>query len=915
MKKTTLWALALAIAGTIVVSCDSTSSPPPSDTDTDTSSTGSGNTTPTTTAPSIVLQTPSDNDTTVANDVTSITLKFKNETAGTIGGKVNGTTLTSSKTGEFSRKVDLSVGINTFTLVVGTNTPDTEVVTVARQLTAPSIQAVGDSPDQLDFTDSAVIRFTAADNQTTDSIRYSTAGSTAKISTADPKVRSGATRTIKGTTTFRAIAIRRNSAGTVYSDTTTVTFTIGKTLGKPYFSTNRIDSFNISSKIGIGGYGLTDTVRYSFDGDPTRDSYAYSNTDSIRIEPKSSANSVQVIAKSFNGNSSSPTCTTTIQLNALPPIFSVKSGTYTSQRLLTFTSPSGVPVYYTTDGSTPTNASLKFKIDSSIYIDSNVTVKAFAFLPGWRASKVVSATYKFKVATPTLSFRTGNYDTTQYLSITDSAEGADIRYTVNGSTPNCGSTRYNADSLLKLDSNVVVKAIACKTGWDSSEIATGNYTFKVANIHFAPDSGIYRDFQWVKLTTRSPGVTFFVTRDSSTPAWNSSYEPQGATQKKLPGDTLFVNKSQWIRIIAVRQGWANSMADSRRYIVEGDTLLVDDFEQNSLTRKIGYDWRFWACGHCVNTGIPNQMEANVTDTTTDWNRQIGFRHGKIDFQIPDFGLQPSSDGGVGSGYAGYSVAVPPDMMGETYRLVFWARWKKGPSAPDSLPMITEMVWKKNDNQNGGYKDGFHRRIDWVGPQWRRFILDYSAFGPASNAYVGTTVLDSAETKPKDYWIISGRNYSNFGDSARMIEMGLPKFEGTIGHHPNWKPKWVWDADHDAWVKNDITNFRWSIIQPYTNKSLLADLTHGEYVVDGYKFISDTVSITDSLGTGETVITRMVPDTVYCGDCHKPTMPALPGSLLQSLVKNLSGSLQLDRIQLVRRPQRSGGATEAVKGNE
>ncbi|HQF55429.1 MAG TPA: chitobiase/beta-hexosaminidase C-terminal domain-containing protein [Fibrobacteria bacterium] len=911
MKKTTLWALALAIAGTIVVSCDSTSSPPPSDTDTDTTSAGTGSTgsgTGTQTQ-AITMVNVVERDTTVDNDVTSLLLRFKTEYTSGVVARVNGATATLTS-GVYSYRLgNLAVGINTIK-ITATGLTDTFQVRVTRRLGTPSLVAVGSTADQFDFTDSAVIRFTAADNQTTDSIRYSTAGSTAKISTADPKVRSGATRTIKGTTTFRAIAIRRTTAGLAYSDTVTVTFNIGKTLGKPYFSTNRVDSFTTQTKIGIGGYGVGDTVRYTTNGgDPNRDSRIYSNTDSILIQ-----DSVMVIAKSFNGiNQSSPTCTTTIKLKALDPVFSVKSGTYTSQRLVNIKSPSGVPVYYTTDGSTPTNASLK--AGDSLYIDSNVTVKAFAFLPGWRASKVVSATYKFKVATPTLSFRTGNYDTTQYLSITDSAEGADIRYTVNGSTPNCGSTRYNADSLLKLDSNVVVKAIACKTGWDSSEIATGNYTFKVANIHFAPDSGIYRDFQWVKLTTRSPGVTFFVTRDSSTPAWNSSYEPQGATQKKLPGDTLFVNKSQWIRIIAVRQGWANSMADSRRYIVEGDTLLVDDFEQNSLTRKIGYDWRFWACGHCVNTGIPNQMEANVTDTTTDWNRQIGFRHGKIDFQIPDFGLQPSSDGGVGSGYAGYSVAVPPDMMGETYRLVFWARWKKGPSAPDSLPMITEMVWKKNDNQNGGYKDGFHRRIDWVGPQWRRFILDYSAFGPASNAYVGTTVLDSAETKPKDYWIISGRNYSNFGDSARMIEMGLPKFEGTIGHHPNWKPKWVWDADHDAWVKNDITNFRWSIIQPYTNKSLLADLTHGEYVVDGYKFISDTVSITDSLGTGETVITRMVPDTVYCGDCHKPTMPALPGSLLQSLVKNLSGSLQLDRIQLVRRPQRSGGATEAVKGNE
>lgn len=902
MKKTTLWALALAIVGTVVVSCDSTSSPPPETTSNDTTGTGGG--AKTQDPPVITLVTPSDNDTTVDNDVSSLTIKFKTQYASGVVGKVNGTTATASA-GTFSYKAQLAVGINTFRLSVSGST-DSPTVTVARKLTAPSIQAVGGTPDQVDFTDEAVIRFTTNDNANTDSIRYSTAGSTANISTSDPKVASGTTRTIKGTTTFRAQTIRKTTAGLVYSDITTVTFNIGKTLGKPYFSTNRIDSFTVQTKIGIGGYGVGDTVRYTTNGgDPNRDSRIYSNTDSILIQ-----DSAMVIAKSFNGiNQSSPTCTTTIKLKALDPVFSVKSGTYTSQRLVTFTSPSGLPVYYTTDGSTPTNASLK--AGDSLYIDSNVTVKAFAYLPGWRPSKVVSATYKFKVATPTLSFRTGNYDTTQYLSITDSATGADIRYTVDGSTPNCGSTKYLADSLLKLDANVVVKAIACKTGWDSSDVAVGNYTFKVAKITFTPDSAVYRSYQSVKLDTRSPGVTFFVTRDSSTPSWNSSYDPQGTTQKKNPGDTLYVTKSQWIRVTAVRQGWANSIADSRRYIVEGDTLLVDDFEQNSLTRKIGYDWRFWACGYCVSTGVPDQMEVNVTDTTGDWNRQIGFRHGKISFQMPDFGAQQSSDGFTGSGYAGYSVGVPSSTMGETYRLVFWARWKKGDvSLPDSMPMVTELVWSKNDKQNGGYKDGFHRIVEWVGPQWRRFILDYSAFYPAHNAYKATTLKDSTETSPKSYRILAG-----FPDSAKMISMGLSKFQGEVSHRGDWTPKWVWDADHDLWDKSTITNLRWSIMQPFTNKPGLRELSHDEWIVEGTKDTLVTRSITDSLGTRDTTVKTYIPKWVYCGDCHQPREPGIPDSVMSSLLKNVSGSLELDRIQLVRRPQASGGATEATKEEE
>jgi hypothetical protein len=248
------------------------------------------------------------------------------------------------------------------------------------------------------------------------------------------------------------------------------------------------------------------------------------------------------------------------------------------------------------------------------------------------------------------------------------------------------------------------------------------------------------------------------------------------------------------------------------------------------------------------------------------------------------GAEEISDGKAGPGYAGYSVGVPASMMGETYRIVFWARWNKASATlPDSMPMVTEMTWKKNDNQNGYYHDGFHRYVEWVGPQWRRFVLDYSAFYAAGNAYKPTTVLDSTETNPKSYWIIAG-----YPDSAKMINMGLSKFQGAIGHSSAWKPKWVWDADHDFWTKNDITNFRWSILQPGTNKAALAALTH-----------SDPSRIV--VGS----------DTIACGDCHQPREPWYSDALRNTLLKNLEGSLEIDRIQLVRRPQLSGGTNPVV----
>ena len=903
MRKPIIWATTLAIAafGAVMVSCDSKGSNPTSSGN-DTTGTG-GSTQKVSAAFSIVN--PATGDTLLTNDVTSLLVKFQTVSKTGVTGKVGGTAATASATGLFTAHVtSVPVGITRYTIVAA-SADDTakDSILVTRQLAAPQINPTSGQPGQTDFTDSVTIQFKATDANS-DSIHYSTGGATARILGSDPYVASGATKKITGTTTFRAISYRKTSLGTVLSDTTTATFTIGRTLGKPYFSTNRNDSFTVQSKVGIGGYGVGDTVLYTVgnttgSGDPTRDNgMVYSNKDSILVQTGET-----IIAKTFNGGNSSPTCTTTVKLNGITPVFSAKSGTYTSPLRLTIKSASSIPVFYTTDGSTPTNQSLK--ASDSMLVDSNVTIKAMAMLPGWSSSPMSSASYKFKVANPTLSFRTGNYDTTQTLVITDSAPGASIRYTTDGSTPTCGSKLYNPDSALRLDSNVVVQARACRTGWDSSDVATGNYTFKVSKITFSPDSGIYRNYQVVKLSTRSPGVVFYVTRDSSQPAWNGSGAPTGSTMKLTSADTMLITKSQWLRVIAARNGWANSVADSRRYIIEGDTLLVDDFEQNSLTNPIGTNWRFWACGYCVNTGIADQMSTIADSTSPDWNRQIGFRNGHISFHIPVGGARQDADGFDGPGYAGYSVGVPSALMGETYRLVFWARWKpSGATSATSIPFATEMVWKTNDNQNGSYKDGFQRYIDTLGTTWRRFILDYSAFYPAGNAYDYVLETDSTNTTPKSFRLFT------FGDSAGMNRMGLSKFQGPVYHALEWTARWKWTT-HDAWNKGDITNFRWSIIQPDTNRTELANLGAQRMITEGtHDTLVDSTYKTSGGADTTSKFKAKTPTWVYCGDCHNPHEPEFNNALKSGLL-GMDGSIELDRIQLVRRPQVAGGIVIAT----
>jgi len=857
MRKPIIWATSLVVAvlAGVLVSCDSKGSAPTSSNNNNNGGSGSTSYLLTVTSPLAL-------DTSVPNGTSTITVTGKvlpSTNSLYVIATYNGTTdtVSTSGAGVFSIQIsNLPIGQTTVKVKLAADTTQFARILVLRQIGAPQLLPVGTGvlSTTTSFTDSAVIQLNSP-NSANDSIWYTTNGASAAITSSDPKVISGTKKTLNGTTTIKAIAIEHTSYGTLTSDTTLVTYSINQKEGTPYFNVSRYDSSNVPLKIGITAVGAADTIRYTINGgDPTSNSPIYK--DSILV-----TDSTTIIAKAFSGmNVPSPACTTTVKLIALPPLFSDTLVQKTSQVYLKLSTPSStpqlpVPVYYTLDGSTPTIQSLKY--NDSILLNGNVTIKAIAALPFWRPSAVVSHSYTFQVATPVLSSATGHYDTTQLLKLTDSAAGAAIHYTLDGSTPTCSSPLYDPSSNLRLDSTVVVNARACISGWDSSKVATGSDTFKIGNISFTPDSGVYRTYQTVTMSTRSPGVTYYVTRDSSTPSWNAK-GPTGTTQQKNPGDTLWITKDQWVRAQAVRSGWISSSVENRRYIMEGDTLLVGDFSQSSLTNPIGKNWHFWACELCTNTGITDQIPSNADTTASDWTHAIGYHYGKIDFAIPATGAS------YGPGYAGISVDVADSLMGTTYRIAFWAKWVPGKGAPDSVPLITEMVWTTNDNQNGGYDDGFDRNIQIAGTTWKHYVMDYADFFYAGNAYDRQPpITDSTGTTPKSYSLV------DFPMANSMNAIGLDKFQGYVRHDPTWTPEWRWTT-HDAWDKKTIKAFKWSVMQPFATSAAAAAVTNN----DGN-----------------------CPNSAP--DCHDPREAGFDHS---TLMPNINGELQIDRVQLISQPQ-------------
>ncbi len=76
---------------------------------------------------------------------------------------------------------------------------------------------------------------------------------------------------------------------------------------------------------------------------------------------------------------------------------------------------------------------------------------------------------------PTFNPAAGTYTEAQNVTISCATEGATIYYTTNGDEPTTSSTVYAAP--ISVSSNMTIKAIAAKSGYDNSTVASADYNF------------------------------------------------------------------------------------------------------------------------------------------------------------------------------------------------------------------------------------------------------------------------------------------------------------------------------------------------------------------------------------------------------------------------------------------------------
>jgi hypothetical protein len=130
-----------------------------------------------------------------------------------------------------------------------------------------------------------------------------------------------------------------------------------------------------------------------------------------------------------------------------------------------------------------------------------------------------------KVSTPALTPDGGRYDEAVTVSMETTTPGATIYYTVDGTTPDSGSTEYSEPFLL--EGSATVSAIGIADGFADSAVGNANYIIgedplTAAAPTITPDGGAFTTSVEVTMETTTPGATIYYTLDGSTPDLDSN---------------------------------------------------------------------------------------------------------------------------------------------------------------------------------------------------------------------------------------------------------------------------------------------------------------------------------------------------------------------------------------------------------
>ncbi len=224
---------------------------------------------------------------------------------------------------------------------------------------------------------------------------------------------------------------------------------------------------------------------------------------------------------------------------------------------------SGVSIYYTLDGSTPTSSSPKYnggiQIFKNMAAAGNVTLKAIAVSSGLTSSDIVTAVYRYtpnQASTPSFSPIGGTYASDQTVTLTNNESSGTIMYKADN-----GSWSVYSEPI-EVSGNGTVKTITAKvtnvTGMTESGEVSQTYTItypKLASPIISPEAGSYTSSQLFTLTASVDGAEIYYTTDGTAPT-------AGSTKYVGPFSLPVSEDAYTIKAFCVKSGYTDSNKES-----------------------------------------------------------------------------------------------------------------------------------------------------------------------------------------------------------------------------------------------------------------------------------------------------------------------------------------------------------------
>lgn len=352
----------------------------------------------------------------------------------------------------------------------------------------------------------------------------------------------------------------------------------------------------------------------------------------------------------------------TSQPNAVTPVLFPTSSSFsdTISVSLSTTTP-GASIYYTTNGTTPTQASTLYS--SAITLDSTTTINARAYATGYDPSPVGSGTYTLTVPTPILTPGTGTHTTSVQVDVNPVNPEVTMYYTVDGSTPDNTDPEFT-QGVITFTSTTTFKVISYLRGSYSS-VATGVYTINTVSGNVAPEANS-QYLTVIKNGTKRVLLTFSDDDGPGPYSTTISVNPAHGALSNM-GDS---DDKTWLYTPTAEYTGSDSFS-----------WIVSDGEDTSNTGVISFSIVESSTGNVVidHDMVDNQWDDLVADTSminTIKTKSFSFKHASVGANIWDgllclgenYALRPNycdtnEDGFTGDYYHSSTFSV--DFDGDT----------------------------------------------------------------------------------------------------------------------------------------------------------------------------------------------------------------------------------------------------------